>query len=259
MAVKWFATCDIGKFQHLRWKHSSSRGIGVYDNPVNSFGRPWPGFPAAALPGHPACSDPIKCTRPEPRRKWFEHAAEWLSLPQQQYIMQTQTFTSQPIDNEKLFIKMVLDAWQTYNDRFDKLVAAIPADQLLQEVAPGRNRGIYLLGHLVTVSDGMLPLLGLGEKLYPQLAGPFLANADDPACEIPSVAELTHYGTKVNAQLAAGIDQMQPADWFTRHQAVSEEDFAREPHRNKLNIIINRTNHLSYHLGQLAFLAKRSQ
>jgi hypothetical protein len=46
-------------------------------------------------------------------------------------------------------------------------------------------------------------------------------------------------------------------EWFTRHNNVSAADFANEPHRNKLNIIINRTNHTSYHLGQLVYLAKK--
>jgi hypothetical protein len=172
--------------------------------------------------------------------------------------MQTQTSASQP-NNDALFIKMALDAWETYNSRLNKLIDSIPADELLLQVAPGRNRGIYLLGHLVAVSDGMLPLLGFGEKLFPQLAAPFLENPDDPATEMPPVAELKELGKQVDARLSAGIAQMQPADWFTRHTAVSEEDFNREPHRNKLNIIINRTNHLSYHLGQLAFLVKKPQ
>jgi len=42
----------------------------------------------------------------------------------------------------------------------------------------------------------------------------------------------------------------QPDEWFAKHSAVSAEDFAKEPHRNKLNILVNRTNHHSYHLGQ---------
>lgn len=42
-----------------------------------------------------------------------------------------------------------------------------------------------------------------------------------------------------------------------KHSAVSEEDFAKEPHRNKLNLLLNRTNHLSYHHGQLVFLKEK--
>jgi hypothetical protein len=32
--------------------------------------------------------------------------------------------------------------------------------------------------------------------------------------------------------------------------AVSEEDFAKDASRNRFAILLSRTNHLSYHLGQ---------
>jgi len=38
----------------------------------------------------------------------------------------------------------------------------------INEVAPGRNRAVYLLGHLIAVNDGMITLFGLGEKLFPE-------------------------------------------------------------------------------------------
>jgi len=44
---------------------------------------------------------------------------------------------------------------------------------------------------------------------------------------------------------------MSVADWLGRHTAVSAEDFANEPLRNKLNVLMGRTIHESYHLGQL--------
>lgn len=169
--------------------------------------------------------------------------------------MQTQTINEAP--ETKLFIKMVLDAWETHNIRFNKLMETLSDVQLLSEVAPGRNRGIYLIGHLVAVNDAILPLLGFGEKLYPQLENIFLSNPDQSGLEMPSTNELRKYNHEINAKLSFQIGQLQPAEWFTRHSVVSAEDFVREPHRNKLNILINRTNHLSYHLGQLALLGKR--
>jgi hypothetical protein len=45
-------------------------------------------------------------------------------------------------------------------------------------------------------------------------------------------------------------------DWLSRHTAVSEEDFAKEPHRNKLNILVSRTTHLAGHTGQMVYLFK---
>ncbi len=170
--------------------------------------------------------------------------------------MQTQSFSNDTTADKQLLIKMVLDAWYSHNTRFNKLLDQLTNEQSMAEVAPGRNRGIYLAGHLVAVSDGMLPILGFGEKLYPQLDNIFIFNPDKSGQEMPSIDEVKKYRDEINARLSEHINQLQPDDWFAKHEMVSAEDFAKEPHRNKLNIIINRTNHLSYHLGQLALLRK---
>jgi DinB superfamily len=162
--------------------------------------------------------------------------------------------TTKAADQRKLFIKMVIMAWETQNARLNKLLDQLSDDQLLTETAPGRNRGIYLLGHLAAVSDGIIPLLGLGEKKYPELEKIFLTAADKSVSQLPSAAELKKCWNDVNATLSDHFNQMQPDEWFTKHSAVSQEDFAKEPYRNKLNILINRTNHQSYHLGQLIYL-----
>ena len=83
--------------------------------------------------------------------------------------------------SNELFVKMALDAWNIQIDRTNKLFNALSDDQLSQEVAPGRNSGIYLLGHLTAVHDALFPLLGLGEKLYPELDEIFIKNPDKSA------------------------------------------------------------------------------
>src|SRR6267378_867221 len=144
--------------------------------------------------------------------------------------------TENEVSTEKeVIIKMIVSAWETQNTRINKLLETLSDEQLMSETAPGRNRGIYLLGHLTAVSDGMLPLLGWGERLYPQLENIFVTQPDKAAVTIPSVADIKKY-------------------W---HNVISAEDFAKEPHRNKLNILVSRTNHHSYHVGQLAFLGQR--
>ncbi len=159
---------------------------------------------------------------------------------------------TQPV--QELFIKMAVDAWNTQCNRLTKLFDALSDEQLAAATAPGRNTGIYLLGHLVAVTDGMLPSLGFGEKLYPQLEKPFITSADGSGVEYPPVQELKKYWKEINAKLSQSIAATTPNEWFTKHSAVSAEDFAKEPHRNKLNLLINRTNHNSYHLGQLIYL-----
>ena len=64
---------------------------------------------------------------------------------------------------------MVLSAWDTQNSTFNQLLDSLTDAQLSKEIAPGKNTGIYLLGHLTAISDAMLPLLGFGENYTPQL------------------------------------------------------------------------------------------
>ena len=167
--------------------------------------------------------------------------------------MDTKT-SNEIIDHKKLFVKMVIMSWETHNARVNKLLDQLSDEQLFAEIAPGRNRGIYVFGHLVAVSDGILPLLGLSEKKYPELEKIFITEADKSGLQLPSTAELKKCWSEINSALSGHFNVMQPDDWFAKHTAVSQEDFVKEPYRNKLNLLINRTNHLSYHLGQLIYL-----
>lgn len=151
-------------------------------------------------------------------------------------------------------IKMTLDRWYGSIASLDKFLNAISDEQLQKEVAPGKNRGIYLLGHLIAVHDDMLILMDLGEKQYPELTEPFIKQADKVVKDLPTVAVLRDYWTKQCAALRTKFDQLTTEQWFEKHTAVSVEDFAKEPHRNKLNIVISRTSHLQYHTGQIALL-----
>ena len=164
---------------------------------------------------------------------------------------------TQTPDNSELIVKMVVSAWESQLSRLSKLIGSLSDEQLLSETAPGRNRGSYLLGHLVAVSDGMRPLLELGPKKYPELEDVYLKNPDKSGLPTPSMGELRSYWDEVHGALTKHFNQMQPEAWFARHTAVSEADFAKEPHRNKLNLLINRTTHMGYHFGQLAYLNKK--
>lgn len=151
-------------------------------------------------------------------------------------------------------IKMNLDRWYGAIKNWDTHLNSLTDEQLQKEIAPGKNRGIYLLGHLIAVHEDMLILLNMGEKLYPELHEPFIKSPDKTVAQIPSAKELRTYWTKQNEVLKQKFESLQPADWFERHTAVTDEDFVKEPHRNKLNIIITRTTHLTYHTGQLVLL-----
>ncbi len=151
-------------------------------------------------------------------------------------------------------VKMVLDRWNGSIKNADALLQTLTDEQLQKEIAPGKNRGIYLLGHLVAVHDDMLVLLNMGEKLYPALYEPFLTFADKKVEAIPTATELRKYWNNQCETLKQHFESLSAEQWFEKHTAVSEEDYIKEPHRNKLNIIITRTTHLAYHTGQLQML-----
>ncbi len=153
-----------------------------------------------------------------------------------------------------LLVKMVIDRWNGSILNLNKHLDTLTEEQLQQEVAPGKNRGTYLLGHLIAVHDDMLVLLGMGDKLFPELLEPFIKLADKTTTQIPSASELKNMWNTQCKILQEKFEQMKPEQWFEKHTAVSAEDFANEPHRNKLNIIITRTSHLQYHTGQLVLL-----
>lgn len=152
---------------------------------------------------------------------------------------------------------MVLDRWYSLIKTGDTLLDSITDEQLQKEIVPNKNRGIYLLGHLIAVHDEMMPLLNFGDKLYPELYEPFLKSPDRSINEIPAAKDLREFWTKHNEVLKQKFDSLQPDEWFLKHNAISTDDFEKEPHRNKLNVLLTRTTHLSYHLGQIALLKNK--
>lgn len=155
---------------------------------------------------------------------------------------------------QSLFVKMALMAWDTQNGYLTKLINSLPDEQLEKEIAPGKNTGVYLLGHLIAVSDGLLPLLGFGDRLYPEMEEMFLRTPDKSGLKFPSIEELKKRLDAVNNELNKHFESTDADGWFSRHMSVSPEDFAKEPHRNKLNVVINRTSHMANHIGQMILL-----
>jgi hypothetical protein len=152
----------------------------------------------------------------------------------------------------KSLIDSALRAWKSNVEQAEKLFGALSPEQLQQEVAPGRNRLLYLWGHLAAVNDRLLPLLGIGERLHPEFDGMFISNPDKSVPLTVSEQSLKSAWQEINQKLWVGFAKFSDSDWSQRHTAVSAEDFEREPHRNRFGVLLGRTAHLAYHLGQAA-------
>jgi hypothetical protein len=60
---------------------------------------------------------------------------------------------------------------------------------------------LYLWGHLTAIHDAMLPLLGMGERLYPEFDVAFVSNPDKSQAAIPSHEQVRQAWTTVNGEL----------------------------------------------------------
>jgi uncharacterized damage-inducible protein DinB len=161
-------------------------------------------------------------------------------------------FKENGMTTEQLMVETALASWRQAVSQVDVVCAGLSEEQFLREVAPGRNRILYLMGHLTAVSDLMLTALGLGGRLHPELELLFIKSPDKSVEPVPSAADLKRYWAEVNQNLLAKMEALSPEEWLRRHATVSEEDFGKNPTRNRLNILLSRTRHISYHLGQMA-------
>jgi hypothetical protein len=116
----------------------------------------------------------------------------------------------------------------------------------------------YLLGHLTAVNDRLFPLLRLGERLHPELDEPFLTNPDRASGQDPvAPAALRSAWSEVSGKLLAVFEKLKAEEWLERHDSVSAEDFAKEPLRNRLAVLLSRSQHAAMHEGQMRLAKAR--
>ena len=126
--------------------------------------------------------------------------------------------------SEQALVTSAVNSWKTSIERADKIFSPLNDEQLQKEVAPGKNRLIYLLGHLTAVHDRMLPLLGLGERLHPELDALFITSPDKTVAELPAAGELKKSWNAVNGKVIP----------FARSQERTHKDFV-SAHRSETN------------------------
>ena len=153
--------------------------------------------------------------------------------------------------SQQLSVKVAINSWRLVVERVDKIFSNLTEDQLLKQVAPGKNRLIYVWGHLTAIHDAMFSILGLGPRLHPELDASFFSNPDKTAPQLPSAGELKKMWDEVNGTLLSQFESLSADAWLLPHSAMSEEDYAKDPTRNRLAVLLNRTNHTAYHLGQV--------
>src|SRR5438128_7008308 len=102
------------------------------------------------------------------------------------------------MNNEGSYVALGLKMWKAQIEQADKLFGGLSSEEVLREIAAGRNRLLYLWGHLTATRDAMLPLLGLRERLHPEFDVAFVSNPARSRADLPSTGPVGrgwHVGT----------------------------------------------------------------
>ena len=151
---------------------------------------------------------------------------------------------------DQIFIAAAISSWQQVVTRVGALCLSLNEEQLLVEVAPGKNRILYLWGHLTAIHDAMFSVLRLGERLHPELDAIFITQPDR-SMPLQTSAEIAECWEGIHTELLSRFTSLSPNEWLERHGNVSAEEFEQNSTRNRLAVLLNRTNHASYHFGQM--------
>jgi hypothetical protein len=133
-----------------------------------------------------------------------------------------------------------------------KVIDSIGDENFNQPIVANGNSPSWLLGHLADTDDKLLELFGIGKRLFPELSTIYHHERGNNQQGHLTKAELNVKWNSIVAELDNAFKNMTEADWLARHLSVTEEDFKKEPHRNKLNVFLSRVTHKASHLGQIA-------
>jgi DinB superfamily len=101
---------------------------------------------------------------------------------------------------DQILIAGAISSWQQVVARVGGLCSGLSEEQLLVEVAPGKNRVVYLWGHLTAIHDAMFTALRLGERLHPELDGIFITQPDR-SMPLPTSEEIAKCWEAIHAGL----------------------------------------------------------
>lgn len=147
--------------------------------------------------------------------------------------------------------------WNTYNTRMQKAFDELDGTEFQVPVAEGFNSPSWILGHLVDTDDMLLEVLGIRARIYPDLSRIYHHERGSNQTGHLAKSELMSRWKVILAELERSFKSWTESEWLSKHAVVSEQDFQREPHRNRLNVMLTRVAHKASHLGQIAMMKKR--
>lgn len=130
-------------------------------------------------------------------------------------------------------------------------------DDYKLELSPGKNHGVWILGHLIVCDDDFSVYMGKGDLLYPKYSNVFGQGSKlQPVDKYPAVFELRKYWDEVCKKNKSIYIELKDSEFDEPHALVKnpETDFFK----TKGGVIMAWQLHQMYHAGQLGILLSRA-
>ncbi len=148
---------------------------------------------------------------------------------------------------------MVIDAWSSGVAKMKTILSSLSDEDFENSI--GNDKVNYIIAHLTAINDLTIEVLGIGEINNMNLYNYFKVYETKLPLPI-SNKELLKLWTITCEQIDLKIKDFTPDDWFGKHTAVTIKEFNKEPDRNKLNVLLNRSHRMATAVGQLSLFNK---
>jgi hypothetical protein len=130
-------------------------------------------------------------------------------------------------------------------------------EELKMEIAPGKNHGVWLLGHLITSDDDFSVYMGKSPLLYPEYYKLFGQGSKlQPVENYPSIPLLREQWKNVvekNKKIYAELTDEELEEFHAKAKDPEKDYF-----KTKQRIVIFWQLHQMYHAGQLGVLVTKA-
>lgn len=161
---------------------------------------------------------------------------------------------------ENPIIKRFAEQYDSMADWVGMNIAPLSDEEFRWELSPGKNHGVWLLGHLITSDDDFSLFMGRGEMLYPEYPAIFGEGSKlQPVENYPDVSLLKEQWKNVVRKNKKVYAELKDAELDERHGLIkSDEDFEKDFFKTKFGVITHWQLHQMYHAGQLSVLVSRA-
>ncbi|MBS1493433.1 MAG: DinB family protein [Bacteroidetes bacterium] len=139
----------------------------------------------------------------------------------------------------------------------DWIINSLSDEDLRKEINPGKNHGVWLLGHLITCEDDFALFMGKGEITYMDYHNMFAENTKLQSVDnYPPVSEMRNKWKEMvekNKKIYAELTDAELNE--PQAQLTGENDFCK----TKEDVASHWQVHLMYHTGQLSVLMPKSK